>query len=265
MRIAPLTVGTAMLLVVLAGCIDSGEATLQGAADDAAAGQDTMDDMESFVLEDCIEQAAIFTFPAEQADPYLPDGFTATGLDGGPLPGRATFIPLLLRCATDLDTDDVTLLFNFIVVEPPEAYKDPDAALHYIPVSGVTTSANLSARFAAWNVTAVPRGELAFDGEPDGPGVETWTMEALTDDGGARLTTNALGDHPELVDGSIRVFGVEARTVVGIVDMSGGAWEGGVGDAVFEDDGMVPFDLAAVGVGVHAWDYGFTVAPAPLP
>ena len=221
---------------------------------------------ETLEIGDCVEHSGVFTYPAIQAEPYLPPGFEATGSSGQDLPGdRASLVIMVLDCEGPAPDARSTQWFVWLVVDPPEAYTNDDAALHYLQVRAVTTSETLHQQMDAWGISNLLLGDVELEGAPGAPGLDAWQTTADDGSGSATMRSRAVGDHPELAPGTIRIFGVEDGEVTGMVDAVSSAWEGAVLDATLENHGLVPIALDPVGVSYHGWFIDYEITPAEIP
>lgn len=59
----------------------------------------------------------------------------------------------------------------------------------------------------------------------------------------------------------MRIFGVEDRIVTGGVDIDWTSLEGVFGEAVLEDDGLVPVPTQGASAGGHFWGFDETFTP----
>lgn len=256
-----------LVTVVVAGCIGTtGEASETQSVDDAATEAPPSSSAlpGPFTLRACAEQFGLFTIPASDAEPYLPDGFELTGLSGTPLPeGTAHLVVLAYTC--DEDGVAVTEFSADLVVEPPEAVRNDDAGDHYINVVGVTTSASTLDAYHAWGLTGMQEGEVGIDAAADTPLAGAWGSHAAQGSAEARMTTSALGPPTAASGGEVRIFGVEDRKVTGALDITWTDVEGGYGEAAFQDEGLVPVATEEVGLGGSFWGFDETFRPVALP
>lgn len=265
MRLQPLVMTVLFVLAsVMSGCLADTEA--EDTEDDATSSEPETDEAtDSFELTDCLEQFGLFKVPSSQAEPYLPDGFEPAGTDGTPLTdGTAVLVGIALTCDGPAENGTTTQFWTDLIVEPPEAYADEDAAFHYLHVTGVVTGTTVHDTWAAWGMPRMAGGEVTFE-TGDGPLVDTAESHATNGTLGATLSTTAAEPQQTAPGASIRLFGVENRTVTAIVDVSFGAYTGNAGEVALEDDGLVPFDIEGPGAGGIFGDYDATFRTVDLP
>lgn len=266
MRTTATSIVVVLLAASLAGCLSNGDASSTEPAEaNPEVGEDNETIPELLELVHCDEQFAVFTTPASQAEAYLPEGFSLVGVSGEPLPeGAASLVVLTLDCQNPATDEIVTQLWVHLPVEAPEAYTREDALFHYIPVKWPVASEPLLETLHAWGIPQATFAAIQFDAGSTSPGPTSWETRASDADGGVRLATETVGNHPPGEGGVVRIFGVENGEVVGAVDFQSTAWEGALGVATLEDDGLVPIDVHGPSAGGLALDYDYIVTPVDL-
>lgn len=249
-------------LVVLAGCAqDAGRPTAGDGDGGTSSGMDAVPAIEPFTLDQCQEAFGAFRIAAEDARPYVPEGFTLVGLDGPAPAGQATLVVIGFACRSDEDGATSTQLLVEIVVDPPAEHEDPDAGFHYVHVVGMTSSQAVQDALAHWGIPDIGLGGVGLTvGMANG--LLSPEIAASNDTVQARLTAN-VSDHPAApVAGSgARVFGVQDGELTGIVDLAWTETQSLAGGATVVDDGWIPFPVGQPGPGGYFWDYEVDVRP----
>lgn len=266
---APLPLGIAALLLAasLAGCVGADPASSSGADDPAdGTGAGTDEAPSTLALRACTEQYGVFTIPADQAAPYLPDGFEPVGVGGAPLADGTAALAIVGLTCEDPDTGEtITQWWTDIPVDPPEPYAKDGAMFQYIHVFGVVTGPPMLDAYDAWSIPRFFEGDVQVDVPIDPLLVGDGETRAANGTDEVRLTTTAAGPAQTLPAGTARLFGVEDGTVTGMVDSEFTPFTGAFGPAALEDDGLLPVTVDGPGAGGNFWGYDITFWPAELP
>lgn len=262
----------------LAGCIGSTDVPPGNATD---AGPTTDASVPTFpngtpvpttlAYEDCVEQGGSFPVPASAYEDRLPDGFavapySAAGtVDGEPVGATGELVLLGFRCRLpDGATESVAVAY--LLVDPPEAWADPDATFgHGLLLSWVTTSEASAAVYEAWGLGPVT-GEVTLDGV-ETPAARAGTMEASADGATLRIDTATEGPATELAGSRLRLFAVHQNgTVTGAMDVDWTALQATLGTGAASGSlGTLEQVPAQPGVGFHTWAFDEQASYVDLP
>lgn len=260
MRIAAALAGT--WLASLAVAIPS--PAHQGTASPDVAGQKVR-------LVECQQQIGVFGLEAEDAAPFLPDGFapvpfqdsSPAGPTGAPSPPGATATVQLMATSCTPASDQgiparpVTVAQAWLYVDPPDQYESADLGptpSPYVVVPWMVTSGReLGRRLGAWGLPATVGAATSEFGGIAGS-LQTGTV--LADDGNSVIRVDSA--LPALVRDTtperLRLFGVTNRRVTGVVDFVEDAHThllGGVARATV-GSGVPGFPVpSAEGVAIH--------------
>lgn len=216
----------------------------------------------SYRLSRCDEQWVLLKTPASEAKAYVPAGFDLVGVDGAPSPADAAALFVLALDCEDPEADEaVAQVWVHLVVDPPEEERNPDAVLHYVPVTWPVTEGPYLDALRAWDIVQAKPGNITVGAGFKGPGAASWETRFGDGNGSATLKTDTVGNQPPTSGGVVRMFGVADGRVTGVVDFTGTESESARGAGTFEDDGVVPLATNGSGVAGLALDYDYEIRP----
>lgn len=224
-KVREIFVVLALLMTAGTGCIGS-EST--GAADQAAptgtnatvTASNATEVPQVLRYERCADQTAIYPVPIDAVRREVPEGFDPVPLD--PAGVNGILVMPAYTCKTS-DGETVSELWAFVLVEPPEAWADPDATIgHLIPLGGTTTSEASAGTYHAWGFTdPLETGEVTAQITETPAGIAA-RFDAQGSDSGVSITqvSVAVGEAETASAGSARVFAVQDTEVTGAMDVS---------------------------------------------
>ncbi|MDX1612119.1 MAG: hypothetical protein R3185_07100 [Candidatus Thermoplasmatota archaeon] len=221
----------------------------------------------SFSRTACTEHYGAFTMPHEEAEPYLPQGFTMVARSGAPITGPTaeTFL-LIIHCEGDADHPPATQAWAVLPVDPPEPYNAPDATIQYVVMAGLVTNQTVHDLYAsAWGLPRMAQGTATFEASSPTPAAQAWDAELNVPGGRATLSVTIPAAPGPFQGGLVRLFGVEDQQVTGIVDTLWSDQTGQSGAATLQDDGFMPVTVDGDGAGGVYTDFSIDFEQADLP
>lgn len=176
---------------LLGGFTDAGPGGFHTTADaaDAPAASGDGSDATELTTYGCQETFATTEVPASWARPKVPPNFDVASspfLPGGDARPTAWFVLVSSHCDTivydgpDAERTEVTDGERFwyaIAVDPPAAYENDDAVVHFYPLRFVVSHDEAASVLSSWDLPA-ETGSITLDRRVDEEQARSWTMTA---------------------------------------------------------------------------------------
>lgn len=183
-----------VLFAALSGCL--ADAPTDTAGDPSS---DAPTVPERIAFEGCREVLGLWELDWEEAEPYLPNGFISYSMHHPSENNVGRNASMHLLGITCTDPVEISLLFPWIPVVPPDALGTPDADVFRVMMPCIG-SEHIVSTLKAWGVPCIA-GDAAVVEESSTPASATWAFEAKSAQfdvrvEGTGVATGLMSDEP---------------------------------------------------------------------
>jgi len=204
-----------------------------------------------------------FQVPYSQAQPFLPEGFSAKPHVLAETNGQTAEIAFYITKYQNGSLDGAELAegyWSFVVlsVTPPEDHSSSGATVQFIPIASHASDPQIAFLLSTWG-TKTDQGTMTFSRTGAGEQANQFTAALKSATGNFALTVGNAGEEGALTGGaiSVRVFGITEQVVKSYVDIRISSILYSItGAARVEASGLPLMPQAVAGEGYVQWGAG---------
>lgn len=206
----------------------------------------------------CNEQTALI-FAPESLMPALPPGFAYT------TPAGQVGVAAIHISGASCDDEAEQNLFAFALIDPPEAFKQPDIPAYAIALGGYTNQASTHAMFEAWGLSGLFELAPVEVSVSTNPLLRIGTVTATGANGSVITQMNASGPSAINPASHTRAYFIRDGVLRASLDAIYSAQEYtyAAGTVIQQGEGPLPVPTSPA-VGTHAVDYELEIGDVRL-
>lgn len=201
-----------------------------------------------------------FQVPYSQAEPFLPEGFSAKPHVLAETNGQTAELSFYVTKYKNGTVDGAELTegyWGFVVlsVTPPEDHSSSGATVQFIPIASHASDPQLAFLLSTWG-TKTDQGAITFSRTGAGEQANQFTADLKSATGNFALTVATAAEEGALTSGaiSVRVFGIAEQVVKSYVDIRISSILYSItGAARVEASGLALMPQATAGEGYVQW------------